>query len=65
MSKFIKVEFNKEPLFINVDNITTIKVESTDFIDKDIHTYRIKFVDGSYIDDVVIDENDINDLHLR
>lgn len=65
MSKFIKVMYNNEPLFINIDNITTIKVDSTDFIDKDVHTYRIKFVDGSYIDGVVIEETDINDLHLR
>jgi hypothetical protein len=65
MSKFIKVQFNKEPLFINIDNITTIKVDSTKPTDKDKHTYRIKFIDGSYIENVVIDENDLNDLHLR
>lgn len=65
MSKFIKVMYNNESLFINIDNITTIKVDSTDFIDKDVHTYRIKFIDGSYIENVVIEENDLNDLHLR
>lgn len=65
MSKFIKVQFNREPLFINIDNVTTIKADSTKPIDKDKHTYRIKFIDGSYIENVVIEENDLNDLHLR
>lgn len=65
MSKFIKVLFNREPIFINIDSIITIKVDSTKPTDKDKHTYRIKFIDGSYIENVVIEDNDLNDLHLR
>ena len=65
MTRIIKVQFNKEPLFINIDNITTIKVDSTKPTDKDKHTYRIKFTDGSYIENVIIEDNDLNDLHLR
>lgn len=65
MSKFIKVQFNREPIFINIDSIITIKVDSTKPNDKDKHTYRIKFTDGSYIENVVIEDNDLNELHLR
>lgn len=65
MSKFIKVLFNREPIFINIDSIITIKVDSTKPTDKDKHTYRIKFTDGSYIENIVIEDNDLNDLHLR
>lgn len=64
MARIIKVTINNEPLFINIDSIKTIKITSTDSTDKNKHKYRFCFIDGSYLEDITIEDSIIEEYHL-
>lgn len=64
MARIIKVLINKEPLFINIDTVKTIKIINTDPTDKNKHKYRFCFIDGSYLEDITIDNSIVEELHL-
>ena len=64
MARIIKVLINKEPLFININTVKTIKIINTDPTNKNKHTYRFCFVDGSYLENITIEDSIVEELHL-
>lgn len=66
MARIVKLKTIQNKIhFINIDNIIRITPNYSDPLDKNIkETYTIYFVDGSFINDCILQDTLKEELHL-